>query len=208
MQSFPPTIVLRHRKENLKKCSLRGLESRQDFLFFTYPFILQGSDCFRFGHTSKPRGSMIGNDLILSNIGSFPIVEPQELSHISKTKTITALQHTTMPDFSHHLLLAVDAPPLQKEDAERGIFIVDATWRYAAQMLKHPELQKMEMRSIPQDYRTAYPRCQQDCPDPERGLASIEAIYIAYKILGHSTEGLLDGYYWRDLFLKKNGFDI
>ncbi|MFC2049110.1 ribosome biogenesis domain-containing protein [Chlamydiota bacterium] len=34
---FPPTIVIRHRKENLKKCSLRGLETRSDFLFFRYP---------------------------------------------------------------------------------------------------------------------------------------------------------------------------
>ncbi len=37
MFKFPPTIILRHRKENLKKCSLRGLEQRPDCLFFTYP---------------------------------------------------------------------------------------------------------------------------------------------------------------------------
>ena len=37
MFAFPPTIVIRHRKENLKKCSLRGLEHRDDFIFFTYP---------------------------------------------------------------------------------------------------------------------------------------------------------------------------
>jgi pre-rRNA-processing protein TSR3 len=32
-----PTIILRHRKENLKKCSLRGLEKRKDIIFYTYP---------------------------------------------------------------------------------------------------------------------------------------------------------------------------
>ena len=37
MSSFLPTIILRHRKENLKKCSLRGLEHHPDFLFYTYP---------------------------------------------------------------------------------------------------------------------------------------------------------------------------
>ena len=37
MQQHPPTIVIRHRKENLKKCSLRGLENRSDFLFLRYP---------------------------------------------------------------------------------------------------------------------------------------------------------------------------
>jgi pre-rRNA-processing protein TSR3 len=31
------TIVIRHRKENLRKCSLSGLEKRSDFLFFSYP---------------------------------------------------------------------------------------------------------------------------------------------------------------------------
>jgi len=32
-----PFIVIRHRKENRKKCSLRGLEGRSDILFFEYP---------------------------------------------------------------------------------------------------------------------------------------------------------------------------
>ncbi|MBI3211915.1 MAG: DUF367 domain-containing protein [Simkania negevensis] len=31
------TIILRHRKENLKKCSLKGLETRSDLIFYTYP---------------------------------------------------------------------------------------------------------------------------------------------------------------------------
>jgi len=37
MFTFPPTVILRHRRENLKKCSLRGLEERPDCRFFTYP---------------------------------------------------------------------------------------------------------------------------------------------------------------------------
>ncbi|MFA6118538.1 MAG: hypothetical protein WCT85_05120 [Parachlamydiales bacterium] len=32
-----PTIIIRHRKENLKKCSLRGIENREDMIFHTYP---------------------------------------------------------------------------------------------------------------------------------------------------------------------------
>ena len=34
---FLPTYLMRHRKENLKKCSLRGLEERTDCLFLSYP---------------------------------------------------------------------------------------------------------------------------------------------------------------------------
>ena len=31
------SIIIRHRKENLKKCSLSGLEGRSDLQFFRYP---------------------------------------------------------------------------------------------------------------------------------------------------------------------------
>ena len=37
MKQYPKSILYRHRKENLKKCSLRGLEERSDLLFITYP---------------------------------------------------------------------------------------------------------------------------------------------------------------------------
>lgn len=37
MAKFPATIIIRHRRENLKKCSLRGLETRDDLDFYTYP---------------------------------------------------------------------------------------------------------------------------------------------------------------------------
>lgn len=42
MQSFPlknhpVTTILRHKKENLNKCSLRGLENRAELQFFRYP---------------------------------------------------------------------------------------------------------------------------------------------------------------------------
>ena len=31
--------IIRHRRENLKKCSLRGLETRGDLSFYTYPSV-------------------------------------------------------------------------------------------------------------------------------------------------------------------------
>ncbi len=37
MDTYAPTFIMRHRLENLKKCTLRGLEKRFDCLFFTYP---------------------------------------------------------------------------------------------------------------------------------------------------------------------------
>lgn len=150
MQSFPPTLVIRHRRENLKKCSLRGLEQRPDFQFISYP-------------------------------------------------------GTVLPDLSAYVLLALDGPPLTIEDRHSGLLLLDATWRYAAKMRQfvdqHSDLPK---RSIPAGFRTAYPRRQDDCPDPNEGLASVEALYIAYQILGRNTDGLLDTYHWKDKFLELN----
>lgn len=111
-----------------------------------------------------------------------------------------------LPPLTGYILLTLDAPPLDPLDANRGLFIVDATWRYAEIMLKQlqPATMGMVPRSIPPHFRTAYPRCQTACTDPDRGLASIEAIFVAYHLLHRDTSHLLDNYHWKDAFLQKN----
>ena len=142
---FPPTVILRHQRENLNKCSLRGLESREDLIFLTYP-------------------------------------------------------KSPLPDLSHYCLLTIGAPLLTKSDQDFGLFLIDGTWRHAKTMAKivPPGIRQ---RSLP-PVKTAYPRRQDDCPDPNQGLASVEALYVAYQILGRKAEGLLDHYYWKDQFLE------
>ncbi|NGX50811.1 MAG: hypothetical protein K1060chlam2_00662 [Chlamydiae bacterium] len=148
MSLFLPTIIVRHRKENLKKCSLHGLETREDLHFYSYP------------------------------------TDP-------------------LPNSEGHLLLTMDGAPLSYEDRNNGLYLLDGTWKYAEVM--HRQLKGRSIaRSIPKEYRTSYPRKQPDCPNPERGLASVEALFIAYHILGHETAGLLDHYYWREEFLRVN----
>lgn len=150
MQSAIPTIILRHQRENLKKCSLKGLESRSDCKFYTYP-------------------------------------------------------HCILPSLSQYIILTLDAPPLTKWDASHGLFLLDSTWRYVGNMLKFVEKSgELNRRSIPAQFRTAYPRRQDDCKDPTRGLASIEALYIAYRILDRNTDGLLDSYHWKEQFFAIN----
>lgn len=145
-----PTVVIRHRLENLRKCSLSGLEGREDFCFFTYPY-------------------------------------------------------ESLPDFSGYIVLTLDGPELSGGDRECGLLVIDATWRYAAKMFVPFAGQPHFLyRSLPSHYRTAYPRRQSDCVDPSRGLASVEAIFLSYYILGRNTEGLLDRYYWKDQFLEMN----
>lgn len=152
MLELPPTLVLRHNRENLKKCSLRGLEARADFCFLKYPF-------------------------------------------------------SPLPDLSNYVLLAIDGEPLSAEDAGFGLFLLDATWRYTIKMRAFVERsgQSFRTRSIPGNFRTAYPRYQTECADPEAGLASIEALYVAYRLTGRDPSGLFNNYHWKNDFLEKNG---
>ncbi len=152
MNKFPLTTILRHRKENLKKCSLRGLESRGDMQFFTYP-------------------------------------------------------KQSLPPLTSYILLDLNGPPLSIQDAPYGLLLIDGTWSHAQTMTENlPQAlsQSLILRSLPSHIKTAYPRRQTLCLDPDRGLASIEALFIAYHILGRNTEGLLDHYYWKDEFLSLN----
>jgi pre-rRNA-processing protein TSR3 len=142
-----PTIIVRHRRENLKKCSLRGLESRPELQFLTYP-----------------------KDIL--------------------------------PDFTGYILLSVGAPELSEADHDRGILLIDATWKLA-QLIRR-QCPHIDERSLPMHYRTAYPRRQTECPDPEKGLASVEALYLAHLILKRPLSGLLDHYHWKREFLQIN----
>lgn len=151
MQSFPPTFILRHRRENLRKCSLSGLEERDDMVFFTYPY-------------------------------------------------------SKLPDLKNYCLLVMEgAPELTIDDKNCGIFILDSTWRYLPNMMKTVEGSGIiNKRTLPGGFKTAYPRRQEDCSDPTRGLSSIEALFIAYHILGRDTANLLKKYHWKEQFIKSN----
>lgn len=145
-----PTIIFRHRRENLKKCSLRGLENHPDFHFIPYP-------C------------------------------------------------KEMPPLHNYVLLTLDAPILSEADSSYGLCLVDATWAHAKTMLHVLDLKKICIpRSLPPHFRTAYPRRQTACSDPEKGLASIEALFIAFHLLKKETGYLLDHYRWKTSFLELN----
>jgi len=151
--NYKTTFVLRHRRENLKKCSLRGLENKENFRFYTYP-------------------------------------------------------RDQLPLLENTVLLTLGAPELTFTDQDCNLFLIDATWRYAEVMQRQvlKEQPNLILRSLPSILKTAYPRRQEDCADPEKGLASIEALYAAYLILGWDPTGLLNNYHWRDDFLDINKF--
>jgi pre-rRNA-processing protein TSR3 len=87
-------------------------------------------------------------------------------------------------------------------DSGSGLMLVYATLRYAENIKNL--LTNVPARALPRQWKTTYPRRQTGAPDPESGLASIEAIFAAHIILGRDTRGLLDDYYWKNQFIELN----
>jgi pre-rRNA-processing protein TSR3 len=105
------------------------------------------------------------------------------------------------PDLANYVLLWHEGPELSEADAEKGLLLVDGSWRWA-QKLSLPllEMPKRSLRGL----RTAYPRSSKLFDDPDGGLATVEALYSAHHILSRDTKGFLDHYYWAKGFLHSN----
>jgi pre-rRNA-processing protein TSR3 len=144
--AFPPTLVVRHPRENPRKCSILPLRGRPDLIFLRYP-----------------------------------IAQP--------------------PALEGYVRLAADGPELSVADASCGLLVLDGSWRWAEAMTR--DFLAVPPRSL-HGYRTAYPRVSKLGTDPDNGLATIEALFVAYHILGRPTAGLLDHYHWADEFLRIN----
>lgn len=102
-----------------------------------------------------------------------------------------------------YVRLGIGGPMLSEADASSGLLVLDATWRLVGKMEKR--YANVPVRSIP-TYQTAYPRVSKVHEDPSAGLATIEAVYAAYRHLGWETDTLLDHYQWADEFLRLNEF--
>jgi pre-rRNA-processing protein TSR3 len=144
---YAPTVIVRHPKENPRKCSILPLRGRPDLIFLTYP-----------------------------------VKQP--------------------PPLEGYVRLAADGPELSAADADRGVLLLDGSWRWAETMNR--TFLDVPPRSL-HGWRTAYPRVSKLGTDPDNGLASVEALFVAHHILGRPTEGLLDHYRWAEEFLRLNG---
>ncbi len=109
--------------------------------------------------------------------------------------------HPVPIDLTGYVRLGIGGPVLSDADSHRGLLLLDGTWRLAARM--EPFYQHIEVRSLPV-VQTAYPRKSVVYADPSEGLATIEALYAALRLLNRDTTGLLDSYHWREQFLSFN----
>ena len=108
------------------------------------------------------------------------------------------------PPLAGYVRLSADGPPLTAADAPSGLLLLDGSWRWAASMTR--DFVDVPPRSL-SGWRTAYPRSSKQGTDPDNGLASVEALFAAYHILGRPTAGLLDHYRWAAEFLRGNGLE-
>jgi len=101
------------------------------------------------------------------------------------------------------ILLHPDGEPLSPADAEHPLLLVDSSWRDLPRMLRSVS-GSFHRRSLPKGLRTAYPRKSNWFPDPETGLASVEALHAALALLGRRDDSLLDGYHFAERYLEIN----
>ncbi|MFO0966650.1 MAG: hypothetical protein U0793_13845 [Gemmataceae bacterium] len=107
-------------------------------------------------------------------------------------------------DLDGYVRLAAEGPELSAADRDAGILLLDGSWRSADKMTR--AFEHVPPRSL-HGWKTAYPRVSKLGTDPDHGLASIEALFAAFHILGRPTDGLLDHYHWTAEFLRLNGLE-
>lgn len=104
-------------------------------------------------------------------------------------------------DLSGYVRLGLGGPILGPDDANCGLLVLDGTWRHVEPMQRaHAEI---PIRSLP-PLITAYPRTSKVHQDPDGGLATVEAVYAAYRLLRRDATGLLDHYHWATEFVEQN----
>ena len=105
-------------------------------------------------------------------------------------------------DAGRRIWLHPDGEELGPADRGIGLLLIDCTWRRLSTLSKRIDGQLLRRR-LPRLF-TAYPRRSKLAPDPEAGLASVEALYAAIALLDVPHPELLAHYRWADDFLAAN----
>jgi pre-rRNA-processing protein TSR3 len=100
------------------------------------------------------------------------------------------------------VLLHPDGQELGPADRGRDLLLLDCAWRRVPKLLRTVD-GLLHPRRLP-PFVTAYPRRSKTFADPERGLASVEALYLATLLLGAPRAEFLSAYHWRAAFLAAN----
>ena len=168
----PYIVAIRHPKEKRAKCSLTPVEVLPGTLF----------------RRARPGFSYDGTGHIL--------LAP-DASEISPEDAFATSAELEAFEASGRRQLALAGPagrPL------RPVLLLDSVWRLLPGMRAKIVGNPVE-RSLPSWVRTAYPRSSKMTEDPECGLATVEALYAALRLMGMDCPDLLEGYRWKEAFL-------
>jgi len=105
-------------------------------------------------------------------------------------------------DAGRRIWLDPDGEELGPADRGIGLLLIDCTWRRVPTLSKRIDGELLRRR-LP-DLVTAYPRRSKLVPDPEHGLASVEALYAAMALLDDPCPELMARYHWAGEFLAAN----
>ncbi len=95
---------------------------------------------------------------------------------------------------------------LRKEHKEAFVDLaaVDCIWQRLPVLMERMEGELPRFARIPDGFVTVYPRRTENSPEPEGGLATIEAIFTAAAILGNWDPSLLSEYYFGRAYVERN----
>jgi pre-rRNA-processing protein TSR3 len=106
-------------------------------------------------------------------------------------------------DASGRILLDPAGELIGPGDAGMPLLILDSSWRRLPK-LRATVTGEVVARRLP-PLQSAYPRRSKLFEDPSEGLASVEALYAALRLLGHGDiDHLLAQYRWGEQFLRLN----
>jgi len=88
--------------------------------------------------------------------------------------------------------------------AVSGLATIDCVWRRLDTLSRRIQGPLPTLARIPDGFKTAYPRTSLKQTDPDGGLATIEAIFVAAALLGHWDVSLLSQYYFGRKFVEIN----
>lgn len=123
--------------------------------------------------------------------------------HLIRIKKIKKLPTLNSPILLHHEGECLTE--IRKSLGQvQAIASIDCVWRRLEGILARVERPLPRFARIPDGFQTAYPRKSSDNSDPDGGLATIEALFIAGALLGNWDATLLSKYYFGRKFVELN----
>lgn len=108
--------------------------------------------------------------------------------------------------FTADCLLHIDGECLSEipRSSLRSLALIDCTWKKVPGVLQRLPIPLPKLVRMPDGFVTAYARKNKQGQDPDGGLATIEALFIAAAFMGYWDLSLLDTYYFKNDFLEMN----